>query len=132
MWPFTPKLKPIQVRTAPIKADFSKLFDLAARQSSAKVAEPSTLEKDETFPYTPLEVQDRSQLASSLETILQGNKVDPDIFLKLYRGGYVFKSTGGAWRITERGKELVDKHKLIAPEAILINGIPCLKKWNQP
>ena len=129
MWPFPPK--PSKARPVVNSQFQAKLFELAAQQSSAKVVSSPDLpqEKDETFVYVPLEVKDRNQLAGSLETILQGSKIDPDIFLKLYRGGYVFKTTGGAWKITERGKELIDKHKLISPDTTLINGVPCKKTW---
>lgn len=80
--------------------------------------------------YESMGVSDTHELAGSLEQILQGTKVDQETFLKLFRGGYVEKKDDGQWKITERGKDLVEQNKLLTPKHCLINGIQCVKKWD--
>lgn len=72
-----------------------------------------------------------STLAAALESILQGKRVSAELFTQLYRGGFVFKDPRGQWRITEMGKELVEKHKLLTPEGCLVAGVRCVAGWNR-
>jgi len=119
--------KPVSQKNSTMQSDFAKRFQLAAQLSAEMAPQPSP-EPDQSFAYTPLEVKNTIVLASTLETILQGQKVPQEFFLNLYRGGYVFKETGGNWKITEKGKQLIEKHKLLCEDITLINGVPCKKR----
>lgn len=69
-------------------------------------------------------------LARSLESILQGQKVSSDIFTALYRGGYVFKEPGGKWGITALGKQLVENQKIVLEAGeCMIDELPCRVGW---
>ena len=127
MWPFT---KPPETHPAKV----ARRFHLAAVLSATSVPSGDNQpvcppEADHSFKYTPLEVQDNSRLAGALETILQGQKVDPELFLKLYRGGYVFKNPGGQWQITSMGITLIERHKLLTEGGVLISGVVCKKSY---
>ncbi len=87
---------------------------------------------DATISYQPLpSPTNDSALAAALESILQGQRVDAELFTQLYRGGFVFKDPGSQWAITATGKELIEKHKLITPEGCLVAGIRCAAGWNE-
>lgn len=89
-------------------------------------------EPDATVSYQPLPSQTGdSTLAAALESVLQGERVDAELFTQLYRGGFVFKEPDGQWTITASGKELIEKHKLITPEGCLVAGVKCAAGWNR-
>lgn len=89
-------------------------------------------EPDTTISYQPLPSHSGdSILAAALESILQGQRVDADLFTHLYRGGFVFKDPGGQWTITASGKDMIEKHKLITPEGCLVAGVKCSAGWNR-
>lgn len=81
--------------------------------------------------YTPATVSEEARLASSLETVLQGNRVAPEVFTELYRGGYVFKEPAGKWAITQPGKDLIERHKLYVPDMCLVDGVRCHADWSR-
>jgi len=89
-------------------------------------------EMNATIPYRlpPSQTGD-STLAAALESILQGKRVRPELFTRLYRGGFVFKDPHGQWKITAMGKELTEKHKLLTPDGCLVAGVRCADGWNR-
>ncbi len=89
-------------------------------------------EPDAAIPYQllPARTSD-STLAAALESILQGQRVSTELFTQLYRRGFVFKNPHRQWSITAMGKELIEKHKLLTPEACLVAGVRCAALWNR-
>ena len=86
---------------------------------------------DLTVKYEPSRYIPGSEakMAADLESILQGAKVDKDSFQDLFKNGFVFKETGNKWGITEAGKQMVERNKLITEDACLVSGIVCLRSW---
>lgn len=132
-WFKKPKAQPSKAASA----DFHLRLRLLRAQSPSQVAAPvkqeaiqETVSALPCIDYESMGVCDTNELAGSLEQILQGAKVDQETFLKLFRGGYVEKKDDGQWKITERGKDLVEQNKLLTPEHCLINGVVCVKKWD--
>jgi hypothetical protein len=76
-------------------------------------------------------LQKESSLAAALEGILQGGRVDNEVFLQLYRNGFVFKEKERKWGITEAGKNLIERYKIIlSPQECRVNGQLCGKSWS--
>lgn len=94
-----------------------EVLDLAACDLTVKY-EPSR--------YIP---GSEAKMAADLESILQGAKVDKESFQNLFKNGYVFKETGNKWGITESGKQMVERNKLITEDACLVSGVVCPKSW---
>ena len=86
---------------------------------------------DLVVSYTPSKQAPGAEhsMAANLEKILQGAKTDKDAFYDLFKNGFVFKETGGKWGITDAGKQLVERHKLIVESQCLVCGVQCVKGW---
>ena len=54
----------------------------------------------------------------ALEGILQGGRVGNEVFLKLYRHGFVFKEKEKKWGITEAGKSLIERYKILSASGV--------------
>jgi hypothetical protein len=99
--------------------------------NSAREILPSN-EPDAAISYRlPSPPPARSTLAAALESILQGRRVNPELFTQLYRGGFVFKDPHGRWAITEMGKGLIERNKLFLPDRCLVAGVECACGWHK-
>ena len=105
----------------------SAIEAIPASQFSEFILQPADLDiQFEPLLHTPGE---DTLLAAALECILQGAKIEKDVFVRLYRGGYVQKDTGGKWSITEPGKQLIERKKLYTAGECRIGGVLCAKDW---
>ena len=66
----------------------------------------------------------------ALEDILQGGRVGNEVFLKLYRHGFVFKEKEKKWGITEAGKSLIERYKILSPQECRVGELKCGKGWS--
>ena len=81
-------------------------------------------------PQWLLCARDETLRAAALESILQGGRVPNEVFLQLYRHGFVFKEKEKKWAITEAGKQLIERHKLQGPQECRVHGLKCGKSWS--
>ena len=53
-----------------------------------------------------------------------------EVFLKLYRHGFVFKEKEKKWGITEAGKSLIERYKVLSPQECRLGELKCGKGWS--
>jgi hypothetical protein len=75
-------------------------------------------------------IPDEGSLAVALEDILQGGRVGNEVFLKLYRHGFVFKEKEKKWGITEAGKSLIERYKILSAQECRVGELKCGKGWS--
>jgi hypothetical protein len=105
-------------------------------RSSEQMSPPPTFEITPELSRTGLvppewllRARDETLLAAALESILQGERVANEVFLQLYRHGFVFKEKEKKWAITEAGKQLIERHKLQGLQECRVHGLKCRKSW---
>lgn len=65
------------------------------------------------------------EMAGAVEKTRQGQQVGEDVFARLQFQRYVVKGARGSWAITETGKALVERYKLVTEEGTMGAGILC-------
>lgn len=87
-------------------------------------------EPDAVILYTPFPPPPgNSATAAALESILQGHRVDSELFTQLFRCGFVLKDPAGKWAITSAGKELIERHKLLTSAGTFVAGVRAAAGW---
>lgn len=61
--------------------------------------------------YQPAQAPD-AELALALKSVLNGDVIARELFLALFRRGYVVKDMAGRWQLTPMGKALLRAHHL--------------------
>jgi len=103
--------------------------EAAERLASFQEILPSS-DPDAVIGYEPPPpLAGNSAQAAALESILQGKRVEPQIFTDLFRAGFVSKDAQGQWTITATGKTLIERHKLITPIGVYVAGVKCGGSW---